>query len=118
MCPLQTSSSGPSDLRTKFRHAFPDFTLQKFKEKTPDQLLVLEASFQKSDTPSDEELSRLRAETKLTRREVDAWFTERRKIPSSVSAALHTSEVPLKNTFLVSVIPLQIFLQLMFTLLL
>uniref|UniRef100_A0A3Q4GV55 Zinc fingers and homeoboxes protein 1 n=1 Tax=Neolamprologus brichardi TaxID=32507 RepID=A0A3Q4GV55_NEOBR len=72
-----------SDLRIKFRHAFPDFTPQKFKEKTPEQLLVLEASFQKSDTPSDEELSRLRAETKLTRREVDAWFTERRKMPSA-----------------------------------
>lgn len=71
---------GPSsDPRVKFRHAFPDFTPQKFKEKTAEQLLVLEASFQGSDTPSDEELSRLRAQTKLTRREVDAWFTERRK---------------------------------------
>ena len=68
-----------SDPRVKFRNAFPDFTPQKFKEKTPEQLLVLEASFHNSDTPSDEELSRLRAETKLTRREVDAWFTERRK---------------------------------------
>ncbi|XP_041868465.1 zinc fingers and homeoboxes protein 1-like [Melanotaenia boesemani] len=70
-----------SDPRVKFRHAFPDFTPQKFKEKTTEQLFILEASFQKSDRPSDEELSRLRAETKLTRREVDAWFTERRKIP-------------------------------------
>ncbi|XP_030596839.1 zinc fingers and homeoboxes protein 1-like [Archocentrus centrarchus] len=84
-----TSASAPgsagssSDPRVKFRHAFPDFTPQKFKEKTPEQLLILEASFQKSDTPSDEELSRLRAETKLTRREVDAWFTERRKMPST-----------------------------------
>lgn len=75
------SSGSSSDLRIKFRHAFPDFTPQKFKEKTPEQLFILEASFQKSDTPSDEELSRLRAETKLTRREVDAWFTERRKMP-------------------------------------
>ncbi|XP_041811725.1 zinc fingers and homeoboxes protein 1-like [Chelmon rostratus] len=77
------SSGSSSDPRVKFRHAFPDFTPQKFKEKTPDQLLILEASFLKSDTPSDEELSRLRAETKLTRREVDAWFTERRKMPSA-----------------------------------
>ncbi|KAF3706987.1 Zinc fingers and homeoboxes protein 1 [Channa argus] len=77
------SSGSPSDPRVKFRHAFPDFTPQKFKEKTPEQLLVLEASYQKSDMPSDEELSRLRAETKLTRREVDAWFTERRKLPSA-----------------------------------
>ncbi|XP_069566422.1 LOW QUALITY PROTEIN: zinc fingers and homeoboxes protein 1-like [Brachyistius frenatus] len=74
------SSGAASDPRVKFRHAFPDFTPQKFKEKTPEQLLVLEASFQQSDTPSDEELSRLRMETKLTRREVDAWFTERRKM--------------------------------------
>uniref|UniRef100_A0A8D3DHH5 Zinc fingers and homeoboxes protein 1 n=1 Tax=Scophthalmus maximus TaxID=52904 RepID=A0A8D3DHH5_SCOMX len=77
------SSGTPRDPRVKFRHAFPDFTPQRFKEKTAEQLLVLDASFQKSDTPSDEELSRLRAETKLTRREVDAWFTERRKMPSS-----------------------------------
>ncbi|KAL7381625.1 hypothetical protein ABVT39_008618 [Epinephelus coioides] len=76
-------SGTTSDPRVKFRHAFPDFTPQKFKEKTPEQLFILEASFQKSDTPSDEELSRLRAETKLTRREVDAWFTERRKMPSA-----------------------------------
>ncbi|XP_026203204.1 zinc fingers and homeoboxes protein 1-like [Anabas testudineus] len=75
------SSGSSSDPRVKFRHAFPDFTPQKFKEKTQEQLLILEASFQKSDMPSDEELSRLRAETKLTRREVDAWFTERRKMP-------------------------------------
>uniref|UniRef100_A0A3Q2QUG7 Zinc fingers and homeoboxes protein 1 n=1 Tax=Fundulus heteroclitus TaxID=8078 RepID=A0A3Q2QUG7_FUNHE len=84
------SSSGlSSDPRVKFRHAFPDFTPQKFKEKTTEQLHVLEASFQKADMPSDEELSRLRAETKLTRREVDAWFTERRK---TSSAALKDSD--------------------------
>ncbi|XP_024256658.1 zinc fingers and homeoboxes protein 1 [Oncorhynchus tshawytscha] len=76
------TTQGPIyDPRIKFRHAFPDFTPQKFKEKTPEQLLLLEASYQKSDTPGDEELSRLRMETKLTRREVDAWFSERRKMP-------------------------------------
>ncbi|CAN9503604.1 unnamed protein product [Ophioblennius macclurei] len=73
------SSGSTPDRRVKFRHAFPDFTPQRFKEKTAEQLLQLEASFEKSDTPTDEELSRLRAQTKLTRREVDAWFTERRK---------------------------------------
>uniref|UniRef100_A0A3Q3W8W7 Zinc fingers and homeoboxes protein 1 n=1 Tax=Mola mola TaxID=94237 RepID=A0A3Q3W8W7_MOLML len=65
----------------------PHFTLQKFKEKTPEQLVVLEESFEKGSTPSDEELSRLRTETKLTRREIDAWFTERRKMPSVTQAA-------------------------------
>ncbi|XP_047239740.1 zinc fingers and homeoboxes protein 1-like [Girardinichthys multiradiatus] len=77
------SSASKSDPRLKFRHAFPDFTPQKFKEKTTEQLNILESSFQKSEMPSDEELSRLRAETKLTRREVDAWFSERRKTPSA-----------------------------------
>ncbi|KAL0171454.1 hypothetical protein M9458_031765, partial [Cirrhinus mrigala] len=69
------------ETRAKTWNPFPDFTLQKFKEKTPEQLVVLEESFQKCDTPTDEELSRLRAETKLTRREIDAWFTEKRKTP-------------------------------------
>ncbi|MBN3287972.1 ZHX1 protein, partial [Polyodon spathula] len=64
-------------------NTFPDFTLQKFKEKTAEQLQVLEESFQKSITPTDDELNRLRSETKLTRREIDAWFTEKRKTPES-----------------------------------
>lgn len=74
------------ETRAKTWNTFPDFTLQKFKEKTPEQLVVLEESFQKCDTPSDEELSRLRAETKLTRREIDAWFTEKRKTPATDSS--------------------------------
>uniref|UniRef100_A0A8D3DXT1 Zinc fingers and homeoboxes protein 1 n=1 Tax=Scophthalmus maximus TaxID=52904 RepID=A0A8D3DXT1_SCOMX len=70
------------ETRPKTWNPFPDFTLQKFKEKTPEQLVVLEESFEKSCNPSDDELSRMRTETKLTRREIDAWFTERRKMPS------------------------------------
>ncbi|CAL8299726.1 unnamed protein product [Lota lota] len=81
----------PSDPRVKFRSAFPDFTPQRFKEKTAEQRLALEASFLTSRTPSDEELSRLRAHTKLTRREVDAWFTERRKASESDAAPEVTS---------------------------
>lgn len=82
-----SSSSPPSssERRAKFRHAFPDFTPQRFKEKTAEQLAVLEDSFRTSDTPTDEELSRLRAQTKLTRREVDAWFTERRKASAATA---------------------------------
>lgn len=79
------------ETRPKTWNPFPDFTLQKFKEKTPEQLVVLEESFEKSSTPSDEELSRLRTETKLTRREIDAWFTERRKMPA-VSTSSPDSE--------------------------
>nr|XP_046256106.1 zinc fingers and homeoboxes protein 1-like isoform X3 [Scatophagus argus] len=80
--PPRTPPVKEKETRPKTWNPFPDFTLQKFKEKTPEQLVVLEESFEKSSTPSDEELSRLRTETKLTRREIDAWFTERRKMPS------------------------------------
>ncbi|KAM4865254.1 zinc fingers and homeoboxes protein 1 isoform 1-T4 [Thomomys bottae] len=58
---------------------FPDFTPQKFKEKTAEQLRVLQASFLNSSILTEEELNRLRAQTKLTRREIDAWFTEKKK---------------------------------------
>ncbi|CAD7693907.1 unnamed protein product [Nyctereutes procyonoides] len=58
---------------------FPDFTPQKFKEKTAEQLRALQASFLNSSILTDEELNRLRAQTKLTRREIDAWFTEKKK---------------------------------------
>lgn len=58
---------------------FPDFTPQKFKEKTTEQLRALQASFLNSSVLTDEELNRLRAQTKLTRREIDAWFTEKKK---------------------------------------
>ncbi|XP_077384163.1 zinc fingers and homeoboxes protein 1 [Festucalex cinctus] len=80
------------ETRPKTWNPFPDFTLQKFKEKTPEQLVVLEESFEKSNTPSDEELSRLRTETKLTRREIDAWFTERRKMPTISTPSPESSE--------------------------
>ncbi|XP_051574356.1 zinc fingers and homeoboxes protein 1-like [Myxocyprinus asiaticus] len=87
----QSPMSSPikeKETRSKTWNPFPDFTLQKFKEKTPEQLVVLEESFQKCDTPTDEELSRLRAVTKLTRREIDAWFTEKRKTPAAESSEL------------------------------
>ncbi|XP_076592639.1 zinc fingers and homeoboxes protein 1 isoform X2 [Chaetodon auriga] len=90
--PPRTPPVKEKESRPKTWNPFPDFTLQKFKEKTPEQLVVLEESFEKSSTPSDEELSRLRTETKLTRREIDAWFTERRKMPSVSTSSPDSSE--------------------------
>ncbi len=90
--PPRTPPVKEKEARPKTWNPFPDFTLQKFKEKTPEQLVVLEESFEKSSTPSDEELSRLRTETKLTRREIDAWFTERRKMPSVSTTSPESSE--------------------------
>ncbi|XP_023570532.1 zinc fingers and homeoboxes protein 3 isoform X2 [Octodon degus] len=60
-------------------HQTPDFTPTKYKERAPEQLRVLESSFAQNPLPLDEELDRLRSETKMTRREIDSWFSERRK---------------------------------------
>ncbi|XP_060099232.1 zinc fingers and homeoboxes protein 1 [Heteronotia binoei] len=59
-----------------------DGTTQKFKEKTPKQLQVLEDSFQNNSILTDDELARLMSETNLTRQEIDAWFTEQKKSKS------------------------------------
>ncbi|KAI6057133.1 zinc fingers and homeoboxes protein 2 [Marmota monax] len=69
-------------------HAYPDFAPQKFKEKTQGQVKVLEESFLKSSFPTQAELDRLRVETKLSRREIDSWFSERRKLRDSMEQAV------------------------------
>lgn len=43
------------------------------------QVKALEASFAQDPEPPGEEVDRLRSETKMTRREIHSWFTERRK---------------------------------------
>ncbi|XP_063087218.1 zinc fingers and homeoboxes protein 2 [Cavia porcellus] len=69
-------------------HAYPDFAPQKFKEKTQGQVKILEDSFLKSSFPTQAELDRLRVETKLSRREIDSWFSERRKLRDSMEQAV------------------------------
>lgn len=69
-------------------HAYSDFAPQKFKEKTQGQMKLLEDSFLKSSFPTQAELDRLRVETKLSRREIDSWFSERRKLRDSMEQAV------------------------------
>ncbi|XP_077024417.1 zinc fingers and homeoboxes protein 3 [Tamandua tetradactyla] len=73
-----TLVSLPSAKRQSWNHT-PDFTPTKYKERAPEQLRALESSFAQNPLPLDEELDRLRSETKMTRREIDSWFSERRK---------------------------------------
>ncbi|XP_078073009.1 zinc fingers and homeoboxes protein 2a [Mustelus asterias] len=75
-------------------NSFSDFAPQRFKEKSTDQLKVLEESFQSSSFPTDEEKERLRSESKLTRREIDAWFSERRKLRDSLEGAILETSRP------------------------
>lgn len=73
-----TLATHPSAKRQSW-HQTPDFTPTKYKERAPEQLRALESSFAQNPLPLDEELDRLRTETKMTRREIDSWFSERRK---------------------------------------
>ncbi|XP_019724033.1 zinc fingers and homeoboxes protein 3 [Hippocampus comes] len=71
------SPSTPS--RRLPRSPSPDFTVVRYKEREPHQIKALEASFTLAAEPTGEEVDRLRSETKMTRREIHNWFTERRK---------------------------------------
>ncbi|XP_030625268.1 zinc fingers and homeoboxes protein 3 [Chanos chanos] len=75
--PSPTSPTTPA--RRPPRPPSPDFTAIRYKEREPHQVRALEASFAQDPVPSSEEVDRLRAETKMTRREIHGWFSERRK---------------------------------------
>ncbi|KAH0617462.1 hypothetical protein JD844_015717 [Phrynosoma platyrhinos] len=67
---------------------YPDFTFQKFKGKSQEQFRILEDSFLKSAFPTQTELERLRSEAKMSRREVETWFNERRKLRDNMEQAV------------------------------
>ncbi|KAJ8370618.1 hypothetical protein SKAU_G00106460 [Synaphobranchus kaupii] len=75
----QQQMSPPTPARRAPRQQTPDFTAIRYKERDPQQVRALEASFAQDPSPSEEEVDRLRTETKMTRREIDGWFSERRK---------------------------------------
>ncbi|XP_026884064.2 zinc fingers and homeoboxes protein 3 [Electrophorus electricus] len=75
----QQQTTPPTPTRRPPRPPSPDFTAIRYKEREPHQVRALEASFGQNPDPSGEEVDRLRAETKMTRREIHGWFAERRK---------------------------------------
>ncbi|KAG9473885.1 zinc fingers and homeoboxes protein 3 [Eleutherodactylus coqui] len=76
---LPTSRTHSHIPRRQSWHQSPDFSVTRYKERAPEQLRALESSFALNSEPSEEEVNRLRTETKMTRREIDAWFSEKRK---------------------------------------
>lgn len=65
-----------------------DLMTQMFKDKSQEQLGILEESFLKSSFPTQSELERLRTEAKMNRKEVDYWFAERRKLRDNMEQAV------------------------------
>ncbi|XP_047454022.1 zinc fingers and homeoboxes protein 2a [Mugil cephalus] len=64
--------------------------LERVKGKTSDQLKALEESFQRSNSPTEAELDQLAQETRLSKTEVDCWFSERRALRDNMEKALLT----------------------------
>ncbi|XP_076875090.1 zinc fingers and homeoboxes protein 3 [Brachyhypopomus gauderio] len=75
----QQQTTPPTPTRRPPRPPSPDFTAIRYKEREPHQVRALEASFGLNTDPSGEEVDRLRAETKMTRREIHGWFADRRR---------------------------------------
>ncbi|XP_068199715.1 zinc fingers and homeoboxes protein 3 isoform X1 [Antennarius striatus] len=75
----QTPTSPTTPSRRTPRSSSSDFTAVRYKEREPHQIKALETSFSQDSEPSGEEVDRLRSETKMTRREIHGWFSDRKK---------------------------------------
>lgn len=62
--------------------------LERVKGKSSEQLKALEESFQRSGTPTEAALDQLAQETRLSKTEVDCWFSERRALRDNMEKAL------------------------------
>lgn len=62
--------------------------LERLKGKSSEQLKALEESFQRSSSPTETELDQLAQDTRLSKTEVDCWFSERRALRDNMEKAL------------------------------
>lgn len=74
--------------RTRRPYHYRDITPTKIADITEDQLQFLENSFQKNSFPPQSELDDLRSKTKLSRRQLHYWFSDRRKTRDCMEQAV------------------------------
>ncbi|XP_075681889.1 zinc fingers and homeoboxes protein 2 [Rhinoderma darwinii] len=74
--------------RTRRPYHYRTITPTKLAEISEEQLQYLENSFQKNSIPTQSELDYLRSETKLSRRQIDYWFSDRRKVRDCMEQAV------------------------------
>ncbi|KAL4616977.1 TBC1 domain family member 31 [Arapaima gigas] len=65
--------------------------LERVKGKTSEQLKMLEESFQKTSFPTQAEVDNLANDTRLSKKEIDSWFSERRALRDNLEQALLNS---------------------------
>ncbi|KAJ8291048.1 hypothetical protein GJAV_G00020800 [Gymnothorax javanicus] len=65
--------------------------LERVKGKSTEQLKMLEESFQRTSFPTQSEVDHLVAKTRLSKTEIDSWFSERRALRDNLEQALLNS---------------------------
>lgn len=65
--------------------------LERVKGKSSEQMKKLEESFQRTSFPTQAEVEHLVADTRLSKNEIDCWFTERRALRDNLEQALLNS---------------------------
>ncbi|KAA0703282.1 Zinc fingers and homeoboxes protein 2 [Triplophysa tibetana] len=65
--------------------------LERVKGKSSEQMKKLEDSFQRTSYPTHAEIEHLVAETRLSKNEIDCWFSERRALRDNLEQALLNS---------------------------
>lgn len=65
--------------------------LERVKGKSSEQIKMLEECFQKTSFLSQKEIEHLALETRLSKTEIDGWFTERRALRDNLEQALFNS---------------------------
>ncbi|XP_063054995.1 zinc fingers and homeoboxes protein 2-like [Engraulis encrasicolus] len=79
-----------SQLQKSVPTQFP--LLERVKGKTSEQLQMLEESFQRASYPTQADIDHLVVDTKLSKNEIDCWFTERRALRDNLEQALLNSK--------------------------
>ncbi|XP_008430238.1 zinc fingers and homeoboxes protein 2a [Poecilia reticulata] len=89
---LVKAEAAPAVLDGPVKKAVPSKfpLLERVKGKTSEQLKALEESFQRSSSPTEKELDQLAQETRLSKTEVDCWFSERRALRDNMEKVLLT----------------------------
>uniref|UniRef100_A0A087YMC1 Zinc fingers and homeoboxes 2a n=1 Tax=Poecilia formosa TaxID=48698 RepID=A0A087YMC1_POEFO len=89
---LVKAEAAPAVLDGPVKKAVPSKfpLLERVKGKTSEQLKALEESFQRNSSPTEKELDQLAQETRLSKMEVDCWFSERRALRDNMEKVLLT----------------------------
>ncbi|KAJ7338101.1 hypothetical protein JRQ81_010673 [Phrynocephalus forsythii] len=69
-------------------NSYQDLPAQKSKGKNEEHLVILKDSFLNSPFPTQSELERLRSQARMSRKEVESWFTEQRKLTDDTEEAV------------------------------